>query len=49
MLDGWSWLFGHSFALLRYTKRYPPLANVGIVTHDISKHFTETEMFLVDL
>ncbi|KAF1951142.1 cytochrome P450 [Byssothecium circinans] len=49
MLDGWSWFFGHSFALLRYAGRFPPLANIGILMLEISKEFTDTEMFLLDL
>ncbi|KAH9863977.1 hypothetical protein J1614_009910 [Plenodomus biglobosus] len=49
MLDGWSWFFGHSFALLRYTGRFPPLANIGIPMQEISKEFADTEIFLIDL
>jgi hypothetical protein len=49
MPDGWSWLFGHSLVLLRYTKRFPPLANVAIAMQELSREFTDTEMFLVDI
>ncbi|KAF2010892.1 putative cytochrome P450 [Aaosphaeria arxii CBS 175.79] len=49
MPDGWSWCFGHSFVLLRYTSRYPPLANVGLAMQDLSQEFADTEMFLIDL
>ncbi|KAF2661117.1 cytochrome P450 [Lophiostoma macrostomum CBS 122681] len=44
MPGGWSWLFGHSFVLLRYTKRFPPLANIGIPMQELSKQFTHTEI-----
>jgi cytochrome P450 len=49
MPDGWSWFFGHSFVLLRYTSRFPPLANIGIPMQELSKQFSDTEMFLIDL
>ncbi|KAF2726749.1 cytochrome P450 [Polyplosphaeria fusca] len=49
MPEKWSWFFGHSFALLEYTQRFPPLANIGIPMQELSKNFADTEMFLIDL
>lgn len=49
MPDGWSWFFGHSLVLFRYTSRFPPLANIGIPMRELSKEFADTEMFLMDL
>jgi cytochrome P450 len=49
MPEGWSWFFGHSFVLLRYTSRFPPLANIGIPMQELSKEFADKEMFLLDL
>ncbi|KAF2870200.1 hypothetical protein BDV95DRAFT_75798 [Massariosphaeria phaeospora] len=48
MPDGWSWFFGNSFVLLRYTSRFPPLANIGIPIQELCKEFADTEMFLLD-
>jgi hypothetical protein len=49
MPKGWSWIFGHSLVVLRYTNRLPRLANVVLAMRDMSEEFTETEMFLLDL
>lgn len=49
MPEGWSWLFGHSLDILKYTKRLPPSANVVLAMKDFSADFAETEMFLLDI
>ena len=49
MPAGWSWLFGHAFVILKYTKRLLPLANVVLALEVMSDEFAETEMFLIDL
>ncbi|KAF2675842.1 cytochrome P450 [Lentithecium fluviatile CBS 122367] len=46
---GWSWLFCHSFVLLRCASRFPPLANINILMQELSKEYADTEMFLMDL
>jgi cytochrome P450 len=49
MPAGWSWLFGHSLVILRYTKCLPYNANVVLAMKDMSEDFKDTEMFLIDL
>jgi hypothetical protein len=49
MPKGWSWLFGHSLVILKYTKRIPREANVLLAMKDLSAEFAETEMFLMDM
>jgi len=49
MPAGWSWLFGHSFVIIHYTNRLRRHANIVLAMKDMAKHFTDTEMFLLDL
>ncbi|KAN0108650.1 cytochrome P450 [Hyaloscypha variabilis] len=49
MLAGWSWLAGHTLVLLRYSSRFPPLANVALVLQAMLEEYPESEMFLIDL
>jgi cytochrome P450 len=49
MHSGWSWLFGHSLVILKYTKCLPSSANVVLAMKNMSKEFAETEMFLMDM
>jgi cytochrome P450 len=47
--EGWSWITGHIFVLLRYASRYPPLVQVALVTREMLLSFPDSEMFLLDL
>jgi cytochrome P450 len=49
MPPGWSWIFGHSLVLLRYSSRLPPLANVTLALEEICREFTDTEAFILDM
>ena len=49
MPAGWSWFAGHTLVLLRYSSRFPPLANVFLVMKAMLQDFPQSEMFLLDL
>ncbi|KAH8656052.1 putative cytochrome P450 [Tricladium varicosporioides] len=49
MPEGWSWIFGHSLTLLKWTKDFPPDANISIPMEKLGREFASTEVFLLDL
>lgn len=48
MPEGWSWLTGHLLVLQKYVDEIPPDAAVAYAMRELSKHFTDTELFLMD-
>ncbi|KAF2188050.1 putative cytochrome P450 [Zopfia rhizophila CBS 207.26] len=49
MPEGWSWFTGHSLVLLKYTSRFPPLANVALAMQEICRDFAESEMLVLEM
>jgi hypothetical protein len=46
---GWSRITGHLLVFGKYSKSLPPLANVSLVSQELCREFTDTEIFLLDL
>lgn len=49
MPEGWSWLFGHSLVILKYTNRLPSTENVLLAMKDLSTEFSETRKLWLDM